>query len=260
MQENENFIERVLAKKADLLTQWEREMLSELKEQKTVAELSERLGISKQLCLYRLKKMEKRGIVERAGMKITGSAVSTAWKAVSEAFYDGSPQEGRERAGLPGRVMAVIGSPDPHGPEMARSRDMLHALLLGSAMSQHLSNRIEAVYDTMFSESENANLFVLGGPVVNSISARLEKRMKVKLSRGKKPGIGVIETIKSPFHRGKIVVRIAGYDYHGTGAAVLALSSLFWELMRPGYIIVKAYDRDMDGMVDDYGIVERGKG
>jgi DNA-binding transcriptional ArsR family regulator len=168
----------------------------------------------------------------------------------------------------------VLGSPDPHGPEAARSRDAAYAAELGlvlGSLSRLRPSNLSTVFDTELRDWRR-NLIVLGGPVVNKTAERINAARtgpvqydvirKIFLARGAEysdENIGVIAVLESPLARGKRVLWIAGKRASGTRAAVLALVKrldLVGEyLTQYGVAVVEGIDADSDGVVDDARIL-----
>ncbi len=165
----------------------------------------------------------------------------------------------------------VVGSPDPHGPESARGRDAAYAIDLGlffggrAAMAPGASVQLDTEL-----RSWNANLVIIGGPVVNKAAARLNERKDSPVAYDTERKAfrtpagwfdaetgGVIVKMPNPFARGKWILWIAGKRHTGTRAAILAFLTAFptvCEVARTGrhatWIAVEGVDADSDGIVD----------
>ncbi len=170
----------------------------------------------------------------------------------------------------------VVGSPDPHGPQLARSRDgyfgMDLAIFLGTFVTQFPGSVVKL--DTeVHAAGLTDNIIVIGGPIVNHVAAKLkggpvvfdvDKRAFV-VAKSKKQfvdeDIGIVSKQKSPFAKGKWVLYIAGIRNYGTRAAILSIVKHFSEFEKHAKsheefcAIVRGEDLDSDGVVDDAHII-----
>lgn len=176
--------------------------------------------------------------------------------------------------------IVVTGSPDPHGPSMARSRDSVHAMDLVMFFGSFLSHARELVMrvDTEVTEEElRQNLIVIGGPIVNALTARLNSRLPIRFDgetnhairsslSGKtytSESVGMVVRVANPWNPLKYVLVVAGTRGAGTRAVVLAFLKHFDELSAgnstdPRVLarVVEGVDRDANGVVDDAVMVE----
>jgi len=165
----------------------------------------------------------------------------------------------------------VVGSPDPHGPESARSRDAAYAIDLGLFFGAHItaSPKASVVLDTDLHEW-NANLIIIGGPVVNKAAARLTsrkgtpilydaERKAFRTPDGLVDGetAGIIVKMPNPFAPNKQILWIAGKRHTGTRAAILAFLQEFNAVCAHArhernitWVTVEGVDNDSDGSVD----------
>jgi DNA-binding transcriptional ArsR family regulator len=170
----------------------------------------------------------------------------------------------------------IVGSPDPHGPQLARSRDgyfgMDLAIFLGTFVSKFPGSVVKL--DTEVSERDLVdNVIIIGGPVVNNVASKLtsgpvtfdmDKRAFV-ISKSKKQfvdeDIGVVCKQKSPFAKGKWVLFVAGIRNYGTRAAILSIVKHFSDFEKYAKeheefcAVVRGEDLDSDGIVDDAHII-----
>ena len=173
----------------------------------------------------------------------------------------------------------VMGSPDPHGPAMARSRDVLQALDFSMFIGSYLTYARDLVVrlDTEVSDEElRKNLIVIGGPIVNAITARLNDKLPIRFDEENRYAIrsavtgkiytseaaGLIVRIPNPLNPAKSVLVVAGTRSAGTRAVVLAFIKHIDELSagipdkKTCARVVEGMDIDGDGVVDDAKIVE----
>jgi DNA-binding transcriptional ArsR family regulator len=169
--------------------------------------------------------------------------------------------------------LIVVGSPEPHGPQMARAKDGSYAvdlaLFLGSFLAQQPGLVLKL--DTDFRQPDwNNNLIIIGGPIVNTIADRVNAHVPIRFSSGGKAissvagkrqyegdEIGIIVKAPNPFAHGKHLLFIAGRRQAGTKAAILAFLKHFDRLSAAprtaGVLghIVEGRDLDSDGVVDE---------
>ncbi len=162
----------------------------------------------------------------------------------------------------------VVGSPDPHGPEKARSRDASYAIDLGLFFGTFITESEPVVcLDTELANMKS-NLIVIGGPVVNRITRLVNEKMPVRFDEKKyiyssltkktyrSDDCGIVVKARNPFDDGKKILVIAGRRYSGTRAAILALLKKFDEITEKNARIVEGIDADYDGIIDDVRILE----
>lgn len=172
-------------------------------------------------------------------------------------------------------ALIVVGSPDPHGPEKARSRDGYYgmdlALFLGTFLNYVPGFNVKL--DTEVREGDlKQNLILIGGPIVNNVTAKINSKLPVRFEKNAKwkvksaitgkdytaDEIGIIVKTKNPFNKDKCVLVVAGKRYSGTRAAIIAFLKNFKEV-EAGNIhnrsikakVVEGVDKDSDGIVDD---------
>ncbi|MEM4647848.1 MAG: hypothetical protein QXO12_00855, partial [Candidatus Pacearchaeota archaeon] len=168
------------------------------------------------------------------------------------------------------------GSPEPHGIERARSKDAYYAfdiaLVLGSFLYNIEKNVVKL--DTEIKEKDlDNNLIIIGGPIVNTLCYKINQKMpivfllKEKAFLSKKTNkkyyddeIGVIIKTKNPFSKDKQILLVEGKRYIGTKACVIAFTKYLHDLAKKinenSYTIVRGYDIDSDGIIDDIEFIE----
>jgi hypothetical protein len=172
-------------------------------------------------------------------------------------------------------AMIIVGSPDPHGPEKARSRDGYYgidlALFLGTFLNYVPNLNVRLDTEVRKEDLQN-NLILIGGPVVNRITKEINSKMpiffdeknhwtiKSNISKNKYPNdeIGLIVNLKSPFNKDKRILLVAGKRYSGTRAAIIAFLKHFKEIEKGNMhnnkikaSVVEGIDLDSDGIIDD---------
>ncbi len=171
------------------------------------------------------------------------------------------------------RGIIVVGSPDAHGKFNLRARDGYLAGVLGSFLGSKGWN-IDVTFDTLFSEEDikdGTYVFVIGGPLTNMLTYKLNKKMKVYYDeevhyRGIRSSI-----TKNQYNEEsmalicKIIankvpyVLLSGINIISTEISINAFKSIYDEIMSrdEAYIIIEGVDRDSDGKMEDFEILER---
>ncbi|HVL47760.1 MAG TPA: S-layer protein [Candidatus Thermoplasmatota archaeon] len=263
----------------------------------TLAEVARRCRVGSQRAHYHLRQMARSGLVsasrragERGARDVTvydvedgGFAVALREMAPAPKIAGAKPGERRYLAPfvVDGSLHAtiVVGSPEPHGPYKARSKDGAHAIQLGLFLGTYLTFPPEGSVklDTEIREDDlKRNLILVGGPAVNAVTARMNDGLPVRFEHHEAAGvpygavvsdasrrtyledeIGVIVRAPNPLSREHEILLLAGRRYTGTRAAVLAFTTRFDEVargnaFRPGTDarIVEGVDADADGVVD----------
>jgi DNA-binding transcriptional ArsR family regulator len=178
-------------------------------------------------------------------------------------------------------ALIVVGSPDPHGPEKARSRDGYYgmdlALFLGTFLSYVPQLNVKLDTEVRESDLKNNNLILIGGPVVNRITGLANAKLPVRFDRDEHWSIkstlsgnsyptdesGLIVKAKSPFNPEKSVLVVAGKRHSGTRAAIVAFLKHFGDISRGNLHnrnvhakVVEGIDLDSDGIIDDAEVRE----
>jgi len=195
----------------------------------------------------------------------------TATKQETNEFLEPFIKEGQLNA------MIIVGSPDPHGPEKARSRDGYYgmdlALFLGTFLNYVPNLNVKLDTETR-SEDLNNNLILIGGPIVNKVTEKVNDKLPIRFDKGNiyssvskqkymSDEIGIIVKARNPFNKEKYVLLVAGKRYSGTKAAIIAFLKKFNEIVlgnkknnKINAKVVEGIDLDSDGIVDDIEIRE----
>ncbi|MDD5193544.1 MAG: S-layer protein [Candidatus Nanoarchaeia archaeon] len=262
-------------------------------------EIARRLKVNEQKIYYHIRNLEKAKIIEIIKKETMQGAVANYYvlkapafiikfkdyqltqklsgieeKETSIKFLEPFIEEGRFNSTI------ITGSPDPHGPEKARSRDgyygMDFALFLGTFLNYvpDLSVKLDT---EVRSEDLQNNLILFGGPVVNLITGKINNKLPIRFDKGSHWGIyssisdklyssdeiGIIVKIKNPFNPKKYIMVIAGKRYAGTKAAIISFLKYFKEISKGNNFnknidakVIEGIDLDSDGIVDDVEILE----
>jgi len=182
-------------------------------------------------------------------------------------------------------ALIVVGSPDPHGPERARSRDGYYGIDLGLFLGTFL-NYIPEFSTKLDTEVEDEdlknNLILIGGPGVNIITQKVNSKLPITFQRvrekenwysafhsnvsGKdyaEEEHAIIVKARNPFDKTKEILVLAGRRSYGTRTAILAFLKKFDELCKGNSYdskilarVVEGVDRNSDGVVDSVEFLE----
>jgi len=138
-------------------------------------------------------------------------------------------------------------------------------------------------YDTELRDDDlKNNLIVIGGPGVNYVTKRINKKLPIRFENVKYKGnyyvsfysdvskkrysdekYGIIVKIRNPFDKTKQILLVAGIRFWGTKAAVLAFLQKFNEICSGNSYdkriyakVVNSLDLDNDGVIDSVEFVE----
>ncbi len=260
-------------------------------------ELAKRLKVHEQKVYYHIRKLESANLIEVIRKQEVHGTTASIYAPAAPAFVF-ALKEFTEAHKVPGiktrpdeflspfiennelNGIIIVGSPDPHGPEMARSRDGYYgidlALFLGTFLTHldELSVRLDTEVRT---EDLQKNLILIGGPVVNVVTQKVNDHLPLKFDKDRNWAItskiskkvyhadecGIIVKAKNPFNPKKWILVVAGKRYAGTRAVTLAFFKYFSELAKGNSInprisarVVEGLDKDADGIVDDVRFVE----
>jgi len=169
-------------------------------------------------------------------------------------------------------ALIIVGSPDPHGPDKARSRDGYYGMDLALFLGTFLNYvpKFNVKLDTEVREEDfNHNLILIGGPLVNKVVEKVNAKLPIKFEDGNikssvsnemypQDECGMIVKAKSPFNKDKSILVVAGKRFSGTRAAIIAFLKGFKKIT-DGNIhnssikakVVEGIDLDSDGIIDD---------
>ena len=161
-------------------------------------EIAVQLKVHEQKVYYHIRKLEKAGIIQPTKTEKRQGAVARYYTLTQPSFavrfkdfqttqkisYSSSESEFLEPFIQDGELNAliIIGSPDPHGPEKARSRDGYYGMDLALFLGTFLNYipELNVRLDTEVRESDlKNNLIILGGPIVNGVTARINDKLPI---------------------------------------------------------------------------------
>ena len=168
--------------------------------------------------------------------------------------------------------LIIVGSPDPHGQDKARSRDGYYgmdlALFLGTFLNYVPKFNVKLDTEVRESDLEN-NLILIGGPLVNKVVEKVNPKLPIRFEEGNIKSIisdetypqdecGLIVKAKSSFNKDKHVLVVAGKRFSGTRAAIIAFLKDFKKITNGNVHnpaikakVVEGIDLDSDGIIDD---------
>lgn len=254
------------------------------------------LRVHEQKIYYHIRRLEHSGLIEVVRTELVHGSEARLYALTKPAFairfskhaaasmarIGGAPQALLEPFVENGELRStiIVGSPDPHGPDMARSRDGYYgidfALWLGTFL--RTPSRLHVKLDTETRDDDlRGNLILIGGPVVNMITRRVNPKLPVRFDERRHFAIrstlskkiyygdemGIIVKTKNPFNPKKAVLVLAGKRYGGTRAVILTLLTRLQDVL-VGNIhkretlakIIEGIDLDSDGIVDSVNIIE----
>ncbi len=253
-------------------------------------EIARALKVNEQKVYYHIRNFEKAGIASVVSEESRQGAVAKYYRLERPGFVVlfKEMEESQIISGLKGEspflqpfirdgqldALFVVGSPDPHGPERARSRDGYYGIDLGLFLGTFLNyvSDFSVKLDTEVTGDDlKKNLILIGGPIVNSITGKINSKLPIRfdvenkviestISKKEYPNdeIGIVVLAKNPFNKDKSILLVAGKRFSGTRAAIIAFLKHFRELAEGNSInprqkarIVEGIDRDSDGIIDD---------
>lgn len=270
------------SKEVRFLDEISRRILYEISESpKTISEISRSIGKSPQLVNYYINSKIK-DFVEKIkdGNKIKYKAYKLYYEIINNR-EDFIVLNSLKRNLYPFIINGIfdgyiiVGSPDPHGPFSARARDLHYVGYLTTYLGKYIEgikneNYIRIDTDVINTDMIKNNLIVIGGPVTNMITYRVNTSLKVRFlqeynwdiysefsnKRYYEETIGLIANIRNPFNQEKRILLFAGKRAIGTKISVKYFIKNNINLDKEFYIIVGGLDEDGDGIIDKEYIVE----
>ena len=257
-------------------------------EAKYPADIAKELKVHEQKVYYHIRNLEKAGIIRVVKKETKQGAVANYYALTEPSFVvkfkeleptQKISQFRNESAYLEpfiknGKLDAliIVGSPDPHGPDKARSRDGYYgidlALFLGTFLNYVPEFNVKL--DTDIRENDlDSNLIILGGPITNKTMERFNDKLPIRFEDGNiKSTItnenyphdecGMIVKVKNPINKDKSILVVAGKRFAGTRAAIIAFLKHFKKITKGNVHnenikanVVEGVDLDSDGIVDD---------
>ena len=257
-------------------------------------EIAKKLKVHEQNVYYYIRKLEIAGIIRVARQEKINGSYANYYELVSDAYFIRA-KDFRETSQIAERqsdwlypfidkgnfnTLIIVGSPDPHGPQKARSRDgyfgMDLALFLGSFLNYVPESKVRLDTEVSDQDLKNNNLIIIGGPIVNKITGIINPKLKVRYDTESKSiystvtkkhyhseEIGIIVNERSPFNEDKRILLVSGIRNSGTKAAILSFLKHYSDVKAGNMFnkkinarIVEGLDLDSDGVVDDIEFLE----
>ncbi|MBN2881489.1 S-layer protein [Candidatus Woesearchaeota archaeon] len=250
-------------------------------------QIAKELKMHEQKIYYHIRLLEKAGIIKIAKQESMQGATATYYELTEKSFTIrfGEYEKTQQINGIKneseflqpfiedGKLdsLIIVGSPDPHGPEKARSRDGYYgmdlALFIGTFLNYVPISKVKLDTETRDSDLDN-NLIIIGGPIVNKITEKINNNMPIRFHEGKiistlsgnqynADETGIIVKIRNPFSKNKFCLIIAGKRNSGTKAAILAFLQDFKQIRQGNNYnknqiakVVEGIDLDSDGIID----------
>ncbi len=252
------------------------------------ADIAKELKVHEQKVYYHIRNLEKAGLIKVAKKETKQGAVANYYALIEPAFVvkfkelqqtQKISQFKNESTYLEpfiknGKLDAliIVGSPDPHGPDKARSRDGYYgidlALFLGTFLNYVPGFNVKLDTDVRENDLDN-NLILIGGPITNRVMERFNDKLPIKFENGNIKSIitnenyphdecGIIVKTKNPINKDKSILVVAGKRFSGTRAAIIAFLKHFKRITKGNMHnnnitanVVEGIDLDSDGIIDD---------
>ena len=251
-------------------------------------DIAKALKVHEQKVYYHIRNLEKAGIIKVAKRETKQGATANFYALTEPAFVIKfknfettskiaqirNESEFLEPFIKDGQLDAliIVGSPDPHGLDKARSRDGYYgidlALFLGTFLNYVPVFNVKLDTEIRETDLEN-NLILIGGPITNKITEKVNLKLPIKFENGNikstisneiypQDECGLIVKTKNPFNKDKYVLVVAGKRFSGTRAAIIAFLKDFKKITN-GNIhnpsikanVIEGVDLDSDGIIDD---------
>ncbi len=258
-------------------------------------QLAKELKVHEQNVYYHIKRLEKTNCIKVIKEEMINGTKAQIYSVASPSFvlkfsdFEESPKSIQKKSSYLSPfitengeldALIVVGSPDPHGPQKARSRDgyfgMDFALFLGSFLSYIPKSRVRLDTEITKEELKQNNLIVIGGPIVNRVTNEINNELPIYFDEEKRcltskiskkeyysEETGCVNKINSPFNKEKSILTLLGLRNQGTKAVMLAFLKEFSQLKRGNIYnqkiqsrVIEGIDFDSDGEVDSIEFLE----
>ncbi len=267
-----------------------------VKEPMYPVEIAKKLGVHEQKVYYHIRNFEQSGFIKVVRRETKQGAIAKYYQVTHPSFVvmlkELEPTQKITKLKSDSKFLkpfikdgqlnarVIVGSPDPHGPDKARSRDGYYGIDLGLFLGTFLNYvpDFNVMLDTEVREKDlKGNLILIGGPIVNKVTERVNMKLPVRFSKennwaieSKVSGklypsdeIGLIVSAKNPLSEEHNVLLVAGKRFSGTRAAIIAFLKYFKEVTEGNLHnkkikgkIVEGVDLDSDGIIDDIEFLE----
>ncbi len=261
------------AKEVKILGERELEILRKLAEKEyTLTELAKELKIYPQLLSYYLNKKLKEFVeIRKKGNRVVYRAYKSYVILTNEKedfIVENLKGKTLEPFITDGTLNAliVVGAPFPHGPFSASARDIHYVGFLMSYLGKFFNRTKYLEYikldtDVIKENLLKENLIVIGGPVTNMITYRLNTTMRIRFlqeynwdlyseftdKRYSDELVGLIAKITNPWDENKKILLFAGKRAIGTKLAIKYFIQNDLDLSKDFYLVIQGIDYDGDG-------------
>lgn len=261
------------------------------------SKIAKDLKIHEQIIFYHIRNLEKANLIKIIKREDKQGGVANYYSLIDDSFFirfkDFKPTEKISYADKKKEeflkpfietgqfnALIVVGSPEPHGVQRARSRDGHYgidlALFFGTFLNYIPKTNVKL--DTEIRADDlKQNLILIGGPVVNKVTDKINDKLPIHFDSKFKRNIhssltkqvyladncGVIVKVKNPFNHEKSVLVIAGKRFSGTQAAVLGFLTRFDEIVQGNRKnkkvlakVIEGFDSDSDSIIDSVEFLE----
>ncbi|MAG91287.1 hypothetical protein CMO83_01265 [Candidatus Woesearchaeota archaeon] len=251
-------------------------------------DIAKSLKVHEQKIYYHIRNLEKAGIIKVVKKETKQGATANFYALTEPAFvikfkdFETTSKIGQiknESTYLEPFIndgqldsLIIVGSPDPHGPDKARSRDGYYgmdlALFIGTFLNYVPKYNVKLDTEVREDDLQN-NLILFGGPVVNKVVEKVNGKLPIRFEHGKimstisnetysQDECGLIVKTKNPFNKDKSILVVAGKRFSGTRAAIIAFLKNFDKITNGNVHnpnikanVVEGIDLDSDGIIDD---------
>lgn len=264
------------------------------------AEMARKLRAHHQTIYYHVRRLEKTGLIARMKSEKIRGGEATRFALSSDGYAVEFDVKGEA---LPSLLVAsrsknlgvffhefveggsfdgwiVVGSPVPHGSNMAQGRDGHYAVQLGFALGQFValpsSFPVRLDVDVKTEKLERSNLIIVGGPRTNTLAAEVNEELPIKFrqggfwasivdDRGRSYASeldSLLVRTKNPWDDSKVIIVLAGLSGAGTKAAVIGLTNYTDQVLQ-GFAggdfacVMRGTDLDGDGKVDSVEVLRK---
>jgi len=260
------------------------------------SEIAKAMDIYPQKIYYYINTLEKAGLIKIKEKKEISGGIAKYYELASPAFgieFSFGEKEILqirkmdeklrmffhpiiENTNFNGKI--VVGSPEPHGPNLTKARDGHYGIHLSMFLGQFCNLPKDFIVkldiDIKAEKEERNNMILIGGPGTNLITAEVNKYLPIKFNElnywagltkngtiYSEDADGLIAKIINPYDSSKRIIVLAGNRYIGTKACVIAISN-FWKQVLKNYngedewaTVIRGLDLDGDGKIDSIKVL-----
>ena len=193
------------------------------------AEIAKDLKLDEQKVYYHINQLKKSGVISVAKTEEMHGATARYFQVRDKAFAIVLKEDWKHSSSkavdIPSflsdfyddgfNATIIVGSPDPHGPHQARARDTHYlsdlCLFLGS-LSTATKPSVKLDTEVRERELEENNLILIGGPITNMITARINDELPIKMKTGERWSIYSENTGKTYYENPGLIIKIKNHQ------------------------------------------------